>query len=65
MKQYKNILDNLEHVNIVDRFAKVLNKKGKKVSIQYVTEAIRIYLFPEYRYDPDLENKVQSILIQQ
>lgn len=65
MKQYKNILDNIEHINIVDRFTKVLNRKGKKVTIQYVTEAIKVYMFPEYRHDPDLESKVQAILIQQ
>jgi len=56
-----NLLDNLEHVNIVDRWNQVCKNNNYKLDLNYAESFVKKHLFPEYRKDPDLKAKLKTI----
>jgi hypothetical protein len=58
----KNILENLEHVNLVDRWIHVCNYANNEADRMYLAERIKKY-FPEYRESDllELSDKLESI----
>ena len=55
----KEILDNIKHIGIISRWFRV--KAYKPDELKYFTGRVKL-LFPEYREDPQLEEKIKSIL---
>ena len=58
----KNILENEYHTQVLDRWIKVCRRNGLSLTVDYICYAVRSYLFPEYKTDPQLEEKIKVIL---
>lgn len=56
-----NILNNLKHVNIIDKLVRLQASKGKAYSLPLLRQSIE-RLFPEYKQDQSLESKLSIIL---
>ncbi len=58
----KNLLDNNEHIGIIQRFVEVSKRKGRIMTMERVVFSVANHIFPEYAEDPQLEDKIKSIL---
>ena len=58
----KNILENEYHVNVIDRWIRVCRRNDKVPTLEHIVSFTRNYLFPEYKDDPQLEEKIKQIL---
>lgn len=58
----KDILENIKHIGIISRWFKV--KEYKTNELEFFTERVKI-LFPEYRADLQLKEKIKAILTEQ
>ena len=57
-----NLLENIDHVNIIDRWNRVCKREGVGITLDHAEYFIKQFMFPEYREDPQLKEKVKIIL---
>ena len=58
----KNVLDNIKHIGIISRWFRV--KEYSTDELEYFVGRVKI-LFPEYRNDSHLMEKINTILTMQ
>ncbi len=56
-----NLLENIEHVNIIDRWHKVCKQNGVVITLDHAEYFIKQFMFPEYKNDSQLKDKVKII----
>lgn len=56
-----NLLDNLEHVNVIDRWFNVCKRGGYIIELNHAVSFVGNHLYPQYKADPQLKEKVKLI----
>jgi hypothetical protein len=58
----KNILENEYHVNVIDKWIKVCKRNDAMPTMEHILWFVSNFLFPEYKHDPQLAEKIKIIL---
>ena len=58
----KDLIDNQKHIGIIQRFVEVSKRKGRIMTLDRVVYSVANHLFPQYKKDPELVSKIQSII---
>jgi hypothetical protein len=58
----ENILENEYHVAVIDRWIKVCKRNDKMPTLEHILWFVRGFLFPQYKDDPQLEQKIKQII---
>lgn len=58
----KELLNNPKHIGIIQRFVEVSKRKGRIMTTEGVLYSVANHIFPQYAKDPNLQEKIKTIL---